>query len=436
MAYVLPAFESQMGNVKYYESTMLARDLVSGVRTASQLDDWATWGIEERMQREVDMKRIKEEIVPYLAKSPDRFFGSVIILVYKPKVFTFEPVKTLSKVPAAYKTVVEHMGFLTVDGGELIVLDGQHRIFALREIIDGKIKPLGDFVPEIPHDRLCVLFLLHEDHEKTRRIFNKVNRYAKPTSRADNIITSEDDGYAIVARRLMRKEAPLGHEYIQDNGGRELLVDWRNNTITGRSQKFSTISVLYETSKDILAHEGIRGFDEKIRVRRPSDEELDRAYEIVSEWWETLLKKVKPYNQVIEEVRQGKTPSCSKYRNDDEQYSLLFKPAGQIALVKGLIKAIERRLDRQIALERINKIDWRTSSGIWKGSIVTPSGRMSTSKSSYDLASELIAYLIGADRMTQKQIEALTKQYNEARGFNYKNPKEGTEEEKLPTPVV
>lgn len=435
MANVIPAIVATMGSITYYQATMSARALVSSVRPASESDEWATWGIEERMQREVDEKRIREEIVPYLSKSPDRFFGSIIVLVYKPEVFAFEPVGSLGKLPAAYTSVAKNMGFLTLEGGELILLDGQHRTVALRNIITSKEKPEGEFVPQVPSDEVCVIFINHQDSEKTRRIFNKVNRYAKPTSRADNIITSEDDGYAIIARRLMRKEAPLGYEYSDDKSGRELIVDWKNNTITGRSKKLTTLSVLYETARDILAYYGIRDFDEKTRVQRPSEEELDNAYEEVANWWEDILAEVQPYQEVIHEVSQAQSPSCVEKRSDEQQYSLLFKPAGQIALVKGLIKAIERGLDRKKGLQRVNKVDWRTTSHIWTGTIVSVSGRMSTSKQSYDLAAELVAYLIGEEYMTEEQKKILKERYNEARGYNYKAPEPGTAEEELPPPV-
>lgn len=439
MAYVIPAIRGQMGSTIYYEGMMPARELVSAVRPASELDEWASLTIEDRMQRELDTNRIHNEIVPYLTKSADRFFGSVIILVHEPKIFEFEPLgKLLGKAPLAYGGASEKMGFITLDGGQLIVLDGQHRIVALREVIEGKGKPDGEFVPEVPSDEVCVIFLRHEENEKTRRIFNKVNRYAKPTSRADNIITSEDDGYAIVARRLMRKGAgPFGIQY-KDSRTQEtdLIVDWKNNTITGRSQRFTTVSVLYETGREILAHEGVRDFDEKSRVQRPSDEELDKAYGLVADWWETILAGMTEYHDALDEVKSGNAPSFAERREDEKRFSLLFKPAGQIALVKGLVRAVERGMPRDEAIRRVNKINWQTGAPAWRGSIVTASGRMSTSKQAYDLAAEMLAYLVGAEKMSKSDIAELKRRYNEALGYNYKKPEPGTKVEELPAPVA
>ena len=101
------------------------------------------------------------------------------------------------------------MGFLTIEGGSLVVLDGQHRLAALRGVTTAGPDLKGEFVDAVADDELSVLFIPHESFEKTRRIFNKVNRYAKPTSPTDNIITSEDDGSAIVTRWLVEEEPPL-----------------------------------------------------------------------------------------------------------------------------------------------------------------------------------------------------------------------------------
>ncbi len=48
---------------------------------------------------------------------------------------------------------------------------------------------------------------LEDTHEsfmqKYRRLFSNLNRYAKPTDQATNIIMDEDDTFAILTRRLI-----------------------------------------------------------------------------------------------------------------------------------------------------------------------------------------------------------------------------------------
>ncbi len=246
MATVVPAIRAHMGNTTYYQTTMHARELAHSARPAQETDAWGT-SIEERIQRELNQKRVRDQIVPYLVQAEDRFFGSIIVLIYKGSVEFEDLTSVTGKVPAAYRSVAESIGFLTIDGGELVVLDGQHRLAALRDVVNGQYEPTDNgHASEVASDELCVIFIEHESNEKTRRIFNKVNRYAKSTSRSENIITSEDDGYAIVTRRLVEEGAPLGIKHKGD-----LIIDWKSNTIAARSTKLTTISAIYETTKDI-----------------------------------------------------------------------------------------------------------------------------------------------------------------------------------------
>jgi DNA sulfur modification protein DndB len=268
-----------------------------------------------------------------------------------------------------------------------------------------------------------VIFIKHESQEKTRRIFNKVNRHAKPTGRGDNIITSEDDGYAIVARRLLGEDAPLG---LKDHRG-ELIVEWRNNTLSARSAKLTTISVVYETVKEILNHEGIKDFDEKHRVNRPSEEELDEAFERVQDYWKAVLEGLHPFQEALADRANIPTIRLE---------SLLLKPAAQIALFKGIIKAEQRDLSLEEAVERANDIDWGIKADMWRDVIVRSDGAIMASKDAYERASNLIAYLIAADHMQDDEKERLCREYNTARGYDYEHPSKDRKPEKLPPPVI
>lgn len=320
MPLVIPCVKGYMDNTDFYQATMKARDLVQGVRPANELDEWTILSIEDRMQREPDLKRIKEQIAPYIAEAKDRFFGSMIVLVYKGEIY-FDSIRdwVSSKAPRAYQSVADDIGVITIDGGSLIMLDSQHRLLALEKVVKAEVT--GNCREEVPNDDVCVIFINHESNEKTRRIFNKVNRYAKPTSRGDNIITSEDDRSAIVARHLLSDGAPLG---IKAKGSSDVIVEWKNNTLAARSEKLTTISVVYETVKLILISKGIP-LDPS---SRPSEEELEQYYEWAEHFWITVLEGLQPYREAINDSSQIK-----EMRKDDQPYSLLFKSAAQICFV-------------------------------------------------------------------------------------------------------
>ncbi|MBN3897630.1 MAG: DNA sulfur modification protein DndB [Nostoc sp.] len=424
MALVIPCVKGRMGNTDFYQAKMSARDLVQGVRAASSLEEWKGMSIEERMQREPDLKRIKGEIAPYIAGTQDRFFGAVIVLVYKGEIY-FDSIKdwVSSKAPRAYQSVADDIGVITIDGGSLIMLDGQHRLLALEMVIKKPDEVSGECREEVPNDDICVIFINHEDNEKTRRIFNKVNRYAKTTSRGDNIITSEDDRSAIIARKLLLDGAPLG---VKANGSSDVIVEWKNNTLAARSTKLTTISVVYESVKLILAHNSVP-LDPTVR---PTEEELEEYYGWAEQLWNTVLEKLQPYREALIDSSQ-----IPEMRKDNHPYSLLFKSAAQIALFKGVIIAIRGDLiSLDQAVQRANKIDWRMSSEIWTNVLVTPGGTMARAQQAQNLGGKLIAYLISADKMTQEEIEALQREYNNAHGVDINDP--DAELIPLPKPVV
>ncbi|NDA80957.1 MAG: DGQHR domain-containing protein, partial [Actinobacteria bacterium] len=214
--YTVPAIVGRMGSTRYYQAVMRADELAATVGAAMDFKEFDNFMASERMQRALSESRVEEQIVPYLTNSEDRFFGSIIVLVYQPDQFVFEPLKDLASVEfrGAIRRFSTGVGALTITGGKLFALDGQHRLHALRTVINEKKTPhlqlpiAGPYKDVVKDDELSVIFVEYSTTEKARRIFNKVNRYAKPTSRSTNILTSEDDGYAIIARCLTSLDDP------------------------------------------------------------------------------------------------------------------------------------------------------------------------------------------------------------------------------------
>lgn len=418
MGYTFPALQGKMGSTTYYQATVKARELAAVAMMAAELPQWTTWSVFERFQRELAQKRVENEIVPYLVRTKDRFFNALIVLVFEPETFEFESIadKVMGGLPGAYRQAAEQMGFLTIEGGSLVVLDGQHRLGALRGVTTAGAELAGDYVDAVADDELSVLFVPHESFEKTRRIFNKVNRYAKPTSPTDNIITSEDDGSAIVTRWLVESDPPLGLDGPQpplnalDNFG-EPIVEWRHQTLRADVSKFTTLSALYQMTQIILLADGITGFDERHMVNRPDDDQLRRAYTFVANWWHCVLTNFTPYRRAIE--RPGLVPDLRSYQAD---YSLTFRPIGQIAFTHALVGAVRLGCVLEEALENAEDHGWSASDPLFTDVVVYANGHMVTSDAAIKLAGRLGTYLIAGDRMSRSEVDKLYLDLREAKG--------------------
>jgi DNA sulfur modification protein DndB len=369
--------------------------------------------MEERIQRELNNKRVREEIAPYLAGAADRFFGSIIVLVQEPETFAFEPLgEIVSTVPVAYQPAVKDMGVLTIDGGQFVILDGQHRAAALRAVINGHNDKgevvTGEFVGEVPDDDLSVIFV-NLDLQTTRRIFSKINRNAKVTSTADNIIMSEDDGYAIVTRRMLDPGHAL---FLVDDDG-ELLINWRSNTLGKNDNRFTTINAVNETVKDILRSENILDFDEKHRINRPPDEELDAATEAVDSWWSLILTESETLKSLVADWQY-----IGEKRDDpDNPQSLLTRPAMHIVIVRAIGKAKDRGLSVGAAAKRLDGVDWRQSSDLWRDVLVTGGGRIVARVENYNRSSDLLAYLLAPQLYDADDRKALEKELADFMGL-------------------
>ena len=440
MPVVKPCIVATMGSTRYYETTMTGRELASTVRPAQETDDWASAGIEERMQREFNWSRIRTQLAPYLAKSADRFFGSIIVLVQGGSL-EFEPIGEIvtENLPAAYRESAQHLGFVTINEGEHIALDGQHRLLAFREVITSG-ENLGEFASRVADDEVCVLLLEFDDKRKTRRIFNNVNRHAKPTSRSDNIITDEDDGVAIVTRRLLDQDlnAPLaGREVGGENDVG--IVNWRSNTLSKSSRHITTISSVYETVKAILTFEGFEWVDAAKNPVAPPEEELERAYDIASTWWEEILKM-----QIFATALNDRATMQDIRAKPEHPSCMLLRPVGQVAMVDGVVQAIgnsDRRLTLADALQRVEQVDWSCDlekGTYWRGTIVTEGGRMVARKEARELAARLLAFLIGSEFMSEDEVERLKEDWNNQRqaGKGQDQDPGASKSEDLPKPIV
>ena len=70
MATNLPAMKGQFGSTEYFLCMMRTGELVNTL-TPKEMDGWQNLDMTERFQREINYKRVKEQIAPYMADDPD-----------------------------------------------------------------------------------------------------------------------------------------------------------------------------------------------------------------------------------------------------------------------------------------------------------------------------------------------------------------------------
>lgn len=421
--HTVPAIAGHMGSTRYFQTVMRADELSATVHAAMDFEEFDSFMASERMQRRLSEERVERQIVPYLTNSADRFFGSIIVLVYEPDQYEFEPLEKIgvTNLRGAYTGFSERVGALTITGGKLFALDGQHRLHALRTVIAGGRTPhlglpvTGPYCDDVRGDMLSVIFLEFSSKEKARRIFNKVNRYAKPTSKATNILISEDDGLSIVARCLASLddaqkfdsdfEAPIPLRLTNNKP----TVATEKNTLGKDDPNLTTLEIIQTSVRVIAAATGHPPIDESTTIVRPDDDVLRSAYEECGRWWAELVNEFYPFHIAL--MNPHMIPDR---REHAYKYSVAYRPVGQEAIIRGMMEAHEvTRLDPSELVRRLNKIDWRLEADIWEGILLGGGDqrrRVITKK--VRIAANLIAYmLVGADAYGALSTEGLLRRY-------------------------
>ena len=408
MATLLPAMEGKFGSTNFWIVTMPAKELTERLTVPKDLDGWEEMSIEERYQRDIDYNRVKRQIAPYLASDEDRFFGAFIVSMVNGDNVEFEPLGSMvSRIPNLYKTAGNTFGFLTLEGDEILVpLDGQHRLAALQFAISGKDEkqqPIGGIAAnsDVARD-VCTVILIRHDRYKSRKIFNKVNRYAKSTTKGENLITADDDVIAVIVR-----------ENIADEIIPARLINYKSNTLSVRSHEFTTLSTLYEATKLLL--EDLMG---KIDTQNlPSALQKMPMQDSAFDFWKTLCERVDLFEQALHDPSEESDAKRRELRND----FLLGKPFAQMALVHAIIRLCSPDMETGVRLglvevcNRINGVEWSTENPIWQSVIVT-GDRIMSGRTAAVFAGRVISYLLG-EKLTENEADALRVRYSELTGL-------------------
>jgi DNA sulfur modification protein DndB len=401
MASTLPTIRGKLGSTEYYVVTMKGKELVERLTIPKDLDDWADLSVEERYQRDINLNRVKNDIAPYMATDPDRFFGALIVAIMNPEQIQFESLGEVAKgLPGLYKVSASGMGFLNLSGGEILVpLDGQHRLKAVKFAITGK-DDAGDDLPDItPSTSLAqedvTVLLVPYQKEKARKIFNKVNRYAKPTSKAQNLITDDDDVAAVITRQIADKLI----------GAR--MVNFQSNALNKQAKEFTTLSTLYESVEKILAAKGHK-YEKGVRPDKKKAALFEDEVELV---WNTLLEGVEHFFAALAD----RDETGDDRRRELRDTFVIGKPIGQLSLVLGFLRLQSSHSpngavlsDKEIC-SRLNRIDWNVGNALWQR-VLMNGDKVAAGRTVASFAGDFISYIAG-ERLSDDDSAALLKRY-------------------------
>lgn len=346
---VLPAIRSKVGDWNYYVTTLTFAEIAELVKAPDEIHErkkLADW-----IQREA-IDTHSDEIAAYLISNPQRFLGALIIGVYgghpswAPITVRLPSDEELTE--AQEKRVNSDVGILTFAGNEkLFAIDGQHRVSGIKQAISAN--------EELSADSVCAIFVGHnpktaEGKVRTRRLFTTVNKRAKAVGKAARIALDEDDGFAIVARRL------IDAFWLFEDDRKHVVYSSSGSLPKGDRFAITSVVGLYELAKDLYGPPWPPGFDKS----RPADSELEKYLNFFVD----VLEKILSTSSELKRVFKRNAAQPGDYRQGSKNH-LLFRPAGQRAFFKALQVLIARGSTVEDAIRRLLKADLYLSHSPW-----------------------------------------------------------------------
>ena len=467
MATMYPAIKAQIGRWTYYIVKLKIGDLAKEVQLSSDVHQNRT--LDEAIQREIKESRAKQDLVVYLHDREDRFLNSIVVAALggAPTFTQLKLADTPENQIFSAMQIDQSFGVLTFAGGEkYYALDGQHRLAAIKTILNPTDahadKFARDYVTEgfrqaFRDEELSVIMVVqdpgsdqtvrNEVLKDYRRLFSSLNRYAKPTKEHTNIIMDEDDGIAILTRRLIAEheffkwevEQPSEYSIVKTAGGKNL---------TQKDSYFTQIEVLYEMNRILLTSAGrsARGWPSRKhelpvpqknfstiwRINRPDEEFLDDYYAELEAYWDGLLATLPDLRNSPTDMRVH-NPASGQNSETSKDHAL-FWPIAQPMLATVARELLDEfstlngidQLDRkaiEMALTPLSRVEWSLHQPPWRHLLLVQirdkagnqvwAMRSESRAAAARVAQEILEFVVRATQLDQNGQDALRERWKE-----------------------
>ncbi len=379
---LIPAFEAHVGDWSYYMCVMKYAEVARQIEFAYMLG--ANSDLSTMIQRGISKRA--DEIREYLLQSEHRFLGALIVAVHggEPQFSAID----LDFQDSPLRGTDRAFGFLTFDGSQqYFALDGQHRLQAIKDAITKD--------PSLAKDDISVLLVPHYDtdegKERTRRLFTNINRNAKSTTTAENIALDEDDGFAIISRRLVSDHPFLGRDgvvriYTRQGEDGDLRLAGASVPKT-ELKAVTTLQVLYDMC-------GSLGFGLAASYNnsaiRPTTDELEEGYKVLATRFDELFRACGRLVQAYESKASARDLRAPK-SNESEGHAMM-RPVVQRVVCDVLrdLLAQDRGGGWKQLLERLGSLEWQLGKAPWRSVWDPEQGKMLSAKDNKELLAKML----------------------------------------------
>ena len=200
----VPAIKGRLGGVEYYVIMLSFSKLVRYIEATDP-----NLPTQLREERKPQRQRYAQ-IASYILNNPDDYRFSALTCTFG-KNGTEKPLNWRAARPdEPYGTPGWMIGELTLDQGDpLIIVDGQHRLGAIKEAIANK-----EADPELRNEIIPVVLFPYISLENNQQLFSDLNRNVKKTSKSLDVFFDRRDIVNRVVQKVVGKVSVFGEERV------------------------------------------------------------------------------------------------------------------------------------------------------------------------------------------------------------------------------
>lgn len=315
--YSFPAIRGIQAGREYY-SAMVQLKLVPTIFRYNESEVPAQF----RAQRTLNRARIPD-IARYIVNNADDYVFSSIAASISDGPVKFRPAD--EKHPSTSK-----IGKLVLSTDvKIIINDGQHRRAAIEEALKQR--------PDLGNEHISVVFYIDKGLKRSQQMFSDLNRHAVRPTKSINILYDSRDPFAKFVLN-MANSIPIF----------EGLTDLEKTSISNRSGKMFTLSIIYQATQALLSK------NTKIKKVLPQEEK------IAHEYWSEVTKNIPEWQQLI--------------KRDIRSYTLREEYVHAHGIALHALGVAGNSLLRECPdtwkekLKAIQEINWlRSNTTIWEG---------------------------------------------------------------------
>ncbi|TAK64528.1 MAG: DGQHR domain-containing protein [Dehalococcoidia bacterium] len=363
------ALKGRMGTTDFYLCTASLSEVARQVDYKESKQDWAP---EVLQQRPLNVKRVTNEMVPYLVENEDHFYNTLVVEHVRPGEIHHD----INFVPDEQGSSA---GWIEIEAEKLEALDGQHRLKSIQLAVEQR--------PELGRETIALMIVPHKSAHGSQQMFSDLNRNAKPTPKPLNVLFEHREIAALLAKDLAKKSRVLS--------GR---VHFTSSSLSERSPYITTLPVVYEATKVVES------------VLPSADDDYDAALAFLVKLWDTALGALPGVDDVVSGARKP-----AELRR---QY--VYATSVGIEALADVIRAAVTEFPatwHEILSQGLRRIDWGLGDVQWEG-VALFAGRAAIGMAARRRTATLIKHLLGLP-VDDKHREDLEEVY---RAFNRKLP--------------